>query len=368
MNKFGQNYFSQNSSDNDSENINDISTKKPSGKNFSMLFLAAVCFLFMTLGGVWNTLPAFSDEGSATISLGATVLSFVLMIIAVGIGGFILCLKPVIYPALPLLSFGAVLAVCAASRVTLDASLIVSALWVLIPVAGSVGLYLAYRLKLRRTSAIILTASFCGVVNVILFLANFYLVAGTISLSVIFEEINGFRDLLIAEAQKQLSSMDAEVSGLLSAEAIEASFNAAFNILPSIFISIFSITGFFAHKTFLRLFRMNMMLGSLGEEMKRFEITKITAIIYLATYLLIILSAGHDSVFVTVLNNLYTILELPLALVGIMSISPRVVGNTMRVGCMPISLVIVAFLFSPPLALLLLSFFGAVSTLKRKAQ
>ena len=320
----------------------------------------------MTLGGVWNTLPAFSEADGAAISIGVTVLSFLLVVISAGIGGFILVQKPVIYPALPLLSASAVLVVCAVSGVTLDASLVISALWVLIPAAGSVGLYLAYRLKLRRTSAVILTAVFCGGVNIILFLANFYLAVGTVSLSAIFEEINAFRDLLIAEVTKQLSSMGAEVSGLVTAKAVEASFNAAFNILPSIFISIFSITGFFAHKAFLRLLGANMMLGSLTDEMKRFEVTKITAIVYLATYLLIILSSGYDSVFVTVLNNLYAVLELPMALVGLMSISPRVVGNTMRVGCLPIAFVIVAFVISPPLALLLLSFFGAIGTIRKK--
>lgn len=352
-------------SDNNNLNGEAFRPNTPKAERLSLssaVVLSVAAAVMMLLSSAAALLP--SDTAGSPIVFGTGLFGIIFIILSCGITAFVTCMSPMLSPVAPVLAIMGAVALRFSFGEKINVGVLFAILWMLLPFVGGLALAIATRNACRRTTAIVAVAAVIGVFSLLLFLAEMYVASGRISVDAIIDSINLFRGSLIDAFESQTDAF-AELYRESSLEQIniEATVNSFFNLLPSMIVLCFSVIGFFAQKLMFMLYGIYRLSELLTREMKDFVPNKITAIVFVAAYLVSFLSS-QGSLTRAISDNLYCILEPALAVFGAISLKPQRVGNFVRVGCFPIIGIAFLFVFMPSLAFLLLAVIGTVKLLK----
>lgn len=342
-------------SDNNGKRFEKNTDKPNTSFMIAALIGASVLLCLLTLGELF----AKGVLADGAVSLNSGFLGLVFTVVACAIIAFIGCVRPVLVLVAPLAAITVSAVILIFTKNKISVSFIMSLSGWLIPLSGGVALSLATVKKWRRTSAVIAVSAGLGLSYLLLLATDFYIIVGAFSPGLLIETFNSQRDILISELSNNLGELSAIYGTKISEQLIALAVNSFFNYLPALAILSFCILGFFSQKILFLIFKSQNMQALLDEDMKEFLPSKITAIMFIASYALSFL-APAASLVKAVADNVYIILEPALTLVGIVHLMPKRVNNVVRIGCLPFISIAFLFFFAPSLAVLMLAVMGTI--------
>ena len=329
--------------------------------------LTAVCVLLAIIYG---------GMASAALPAGSFGVIFILLVFPalfayLSIAGY--AFQPVIAALASLVTPIACILLAGADKAADTALILSSTVESLVPAACGLALFLSYKYRMRRTSGIVLTASFAGVLLVCSLAVGIYSTYGALNGETVMKMLDDLRasmtdaiKSIVDEMKNNISSIGGiyENAPVPSFDA-EALVDGVFNVLPAIVIVSLSVVAFLMQRVFFTCFRIFRAGDNcFTPEMKVFEVSAPTAVIF-AVCFIVSLFVSSSSAAKAVLDNLTMILEPGLAVTGLSSILPRREGNTVKVGCFPIIGMIILLFISLNVAVLVLAIVGTVSVIKK---
>ncbi len=318
----------------------------------------------MALCAMMNIPGALASDRSAQPIIMSLIMSVLLGVISGGMTVMLMHNAPklVWIPALiPLIPF----IIFTAAKPEKLVLAVIGLLLSLYPIVSGMSMYIAMRKKISRTGTIIVSAACTGSYTALILLFYAYFCGMISSDSSLSDMISSARNALIGIMNESNEMLTETMGYTLGAEDIELVVNEFFNILPSTVLIIFLGSSFFTHLSFLALSQICGLLGTLPTSYTEFKVSRIGAVIFIASYALSAFADASSPIY-AVAVNISSLLLYPLALVGFTGVLPRRTGNIVRVGCFPLGTVMLLLVFAPFLAIPVLAFVGAWSSLKKE--
>ncbi len=323
----------------------------------SALSLSFVAALIIILSGVWNLIGVSMSDAIALTMSG--MLSMLVYVIAGGMCALLFLDFGKYLSAAAAISFLGVLAPSLLAKLPPAMSLM-NALLSLFPVVCGVIIAMSMKKGARRTEAIVSAAAGTGLYTIAVILLSVFLSGQRLDAAELISAIDFIREEMIRTTEFQSVEIASEYGYDLSAVDVEALVNSVFNLLPSMLILVFVFGAFFSQLSLLALSRLCGVYENLENKDTEFKITKITAAVYSAAYVLTVFIPTGSNIAGAVSENLSMVLMPGLALYGFMSVLPRREGSMIRIGCLPLAGIAALLLFSPMLAYPVLSFMGVM--------
>ena len=324
-------------------------------------FLAVASAVLMSICGYCLLTGIVAKDENLTTS--AVILGFFLSFIIGGMTALLVLEAPRLAPLPPILSFAFVLSFFIVQSGGFRVAFLFGALFSLLPFVFGLFLALAMKKGVNRTGAILSSALAGGVFVLALSILSVYLAGGIINGEVLLSLVDQLREgmheyfdaqlLLIKEnfPQTDISGID---PGVLA--------NGIINLLPTVVVLYFSVMAFFINLSLLALLKIYDLYHKTEPQDREFKVSVVTAVVFAASYLLATFIA--DSPALAVLDNLYMILILPMAVTGLMYCLPRREGNAVKVGCFPLVISVPLIFILPGVGIFLLALFGTIFTIK----
>lgn len=349
----------------DLENENRSTVKKTEVTPLAKTALIAICVFLATMCGLWNLFGVSS--GHTDVGFMVASMSYLLYFIIGGLTAVLVIESPKLAFLPPLLSFGLVLVFFSLVGGAVRAPFVINALVTLIPFVCGISLAIAMKRGFTRTGAITLSASVTGVFSVGILMLSAYISGNELSVSALLD----FVDVIRAEATEFFGTQISEATEMfpqydLSEIDPAVIVNEIFNILPAMFILLFSVLAFFVNVSMLASMRILGIYDRVEQKDRAFEVSAVTAVVFAVSYIASIILSGADSPAFAVCYNISVVLMPALAMVGLFENLPRKEGRTIRIGCFPIFFGIPLLLIYPSIGLLVFSILGTISTLKKE--
>lgn len=351
--------------DNNKEQGTDRARKKPSVGTYAVL--TCLLLVLTALCVAVNYASRVSDD--AVLLLGAMLTDFFAYVVIAGIMAFIARFSPRAAFLADVLFFIAVVSFWPSDSVAI-ARIYIVGLPVFLPfVVGTVLGCCSRSPASSRVRALIPTsiAAFVGIaLTAAMFLFIKYRILRAFGTDISnFSEFIEYCKLELSSLLDQYLGTVSELYGVdVSSIDISGSVNAFFNALPGTIGSLCVTLSIMAQLIKLALGKMTGLYDSFDITETFYNVSIVSAVLYGVCALVSLLWTGNDSVLLTTLECVASILCPVLALSGIISLLPRRHGRVVRVGCFPITAVAFLLTVSPPAAVLLLSFIGVFDVIK----
>ncbi|MEE0968964.1 MAG: hypothetical protein U0M06_06285 [Clostridia bacterium] len=323
--------------------------------------LLALSSALMFFCGLWNTIGIASDNLSILMLSGT--LSLIVYVVTGGICALLVLDSPKLSPIPPIAAFITAAMISLAFGTDVETAL-TAALISIFPAVCGIIIAVSMKLGAHRSGTILAAAVGTGIftlsvlaVSALISGKNF---SGNDIMTFLDKARAPFIDYLHLRKDKLASLYGYHFNDL----DIEGAVNSIFNILPALTVLVFSLEAFFSQLSLLALSRICNLYHKLEKKDTEFSVSIVTTVVFLLSYIIMVFVPSESNAVGAIAENITTILMLPLALVGFMSLLPKKEGNVIKIGCIPIVAVLFLLTFSTALAVIVLAFVGVYVTFK----
>lgn len=217
----------------------------------------------------------------------------------------------------------------------------------LLPFPGAVTLALGTRSSAAREDGLTRVGVTCattlalGVTVTAVAAGILYARLGTLDPETLLAMLDALRTSAIALLTDAAATAGGALAELVTPTYAADTVNSLFNLLPGYAVAALLIFTAVAQMILLAALHANGYGNSITDRVRLYRISAVTGIVYLASYILMIVSlAGEESMATTVAHNLVIILQPGLALGGLLHLVARLSARGPRSGCAPLILLI----------------------------
>ncbi len=237
-----------------------------------------------------------------------------------------------------------------------------SALSVLVCLPASAVLAFAVLKNRTRLFAVCGFSAVFGICSLLLVAAFMYASEGKLDFTAVWDTVEQYRQTLVEYFSEFELAVGEETIKPFSEDLAKIIVGAVLNIIPSIIITGFNAIAFISNLSLLKLLSADNNSDLLTEETASFRMSAVSAILFIATYIIIMFTGDVSSLFIAVCNNINIVLSFGLFVAGCGSIYSKFVTHPEKRKSFIIAAVIIFVTFAS-LAFTLVTLVGAYTTL-----